>query len=270
KGTDGTDGPGYTAANVDGSGHLILTDTDGADIDLGVVKGTAGINGKTILNGAVDPVSGDGTNGDFYLNTASLILFGPKTSGAWGSGQLLKGTDGLNGKTVLSGAGAPSGGLGTNGDFYLDTTAVALYGPKGTPLAGWNTPVTLKGTDGTDGTDGVDGADGLIRAVNVMTDLVDLTLASLTDGELVLVKGKTAIFDGEGAIYGWDAASTDTADGDLIVELDIPGTGRFKLVQKMFKPVVAGTIAPEATDLPTALTLVNELRQLLIDNGFID
>lgn len=34
------------------------------------------------------------------------------------------------GNTIRNGAGAPSGGVGVNGDFYIDTTAKALYGPK--------------------------------------------------------------------------------------------------------------------------------------------
>ena len=71
------------------------------------------------------------------------------------------GTPGTNGKTVLSGAGVPSGSLGSNGDFYIDTTAKAIYGPKGTPSAGWNTATSLigpsyvptKGTIGADATD---------------------------------------------------------------------------------------------------------------------
>jgi hypothetical protein len=40
------------------------------------------------------------------------------------------GTNGTNGKTVLNGTGAPSNGLGTDGDFYLDTANAHLYGPK--------------------------------------------------------------------------------------------------------------------------------------------
>ncbi len=35
-----------------------------------------------------------------------------------------------NGFTVLSGTGAPAGGLGVDGDFYIDTTNHVIYGPK--------------------------------------------------------------------------------------------------------------------------------------------
>jgi hypothetical protein len=37
--------------------------------------------------------------------------------------------------TVLTGTGAPNAGSGQNGDFYVDTTAKAVYGPK--TVSGW-------------------------------------------------------------------------------------------------------------------------------------
>ena len=40
------------------------------------------------------------------------------------------GSAGANGHTILSGAGAPAAGVGVNGDFYIDTIAWVLYGPK--------------------------------------------------------------------------------------------------------------------------------------------
>jgi hypothetical protein len=40
------------------------------------------------------------------------------------------GAPGANGNTILSGTGAPAAATGSNGDFYLDTDASTLYGPK--------------------------------------------------------------------------------------------------------------------------------------------
>ncbi|HEX8021177.1 SGNH/GDSL hydrolase family protein [Mucilaginibacter sp.] len=48
--------------------------------------GTNGTNGKTILNGTTNPANSLGTDGDFYINTASYYLFGPKNAGVWGTG----------------------------------------------------------------------------------------------------------------------------------------------------------------------------------------
>lgn len=49
-------------------------------------KGDTGDNGKTILSGTSNPSNlTDGTNGDFYINTSSWAIFGPKTAGDWGN-----------------------------------------------------------------------------------------------------------------------------------------------------------------------------------------
>lgn len=68
------------------------------------------------------------------------------------------GDDGDDGNTILSGSGAPAGGLGNDGDYYRDTSNSDFYGPK---IAGnWGAPLDLKGETGDDGTDGNDGNDG--------------------------------------------------------------------------------------------------------------
>jgi hypothetical protein len=55
-------------------------------------NGSNGTNGNTILSGAANPASGTGVNGDFYLNTTTSVLFGPKAGGAWpGTGTSLVG-----------------------------------------------------------------------------------------------------------------------------------------------------------------------------------
>ena len=58
----------------------------------------AGQDGRTILSGTVDPTT-EGEDGDFYINTSSSTLFGPKAAGTWPSGVLLIGADGADGAT---------------------------------------------------------------------------------------------------------------------------------------------------------------------------
>ena len=58
------------------------------------LQGVAGSNGNTILNGTSNPTSSIGNNGDFYLNTSTNVLFGPKTTSGWGNGVQLTGTGG--------------------------------------------------------------------------------------------------------------------------------------------------------------------------------
>lgn len=65
--------------------------------------GPTGASGRTILSGAVDPIATDGANGDFYVNTATNYLFGPKAAGAWPAGVSLIGPAGPSGSPVWGG-----------------------------------------------------------------------------------------------------------------------------------------------------------------------
>src|SRR5690606_6940254 len=69
------------------------------------------------------------------------------------------GAPGADGRSVLSGAGAPSGALGSDGDFYIDTSAWAIYGPR---MGGaWGAATSLQGPQGAEGPQGPQGSPGL-------------------------------------------------------------------------------------------------------------
>lgn len=57
-------------------------------------NGTNGTDGSQILSGEGEPEAADGQNGDFYLNTTSFTLYGPKMDNTWSVGLMLKGADG--------------------------------------------------------------------------------------------------------------------------------------------------------------------------------
>ena len=80
------------AAGADGADG-----TDGTD-------GADGADGKTVLNGTDTPSSGTGTDGDFYIDTDDNEIYGPKTSGAWGSATSLVGPTGATGADGADGA----------------------------------------------------------------------------------------------------------------------------------------------------------------------
>lgn len=176
-------------------------------------SGPAGADGKTILNGTAAPVGGLGTEGDFYLNTLTNRLYGPKTAGAWGAGVTLvgpqgatgtagtngtngtngaagatgaAGSNGVDGKTVRSGSGVPSGGLGVDGDFYINTAANTLYGPKTAGAWGSSTslvgPAGTAGTNGTNGTNGAAGAAGPSNVIQESGGPTTLTVGAIPDG----------------------------------------------------------------------------------------
>ena len=112
--------------------------------------GDPGIDGKTLLNGIVDPTSGVGVDGDFYINTEAKTIFGPKASGSWPSGTSIIGPTGLSGadgKTILNGIVDPTSGDGVDGDFYINTNTEMIFGPKASGV--WPSGVSLKGADGT-------------------------------------------------------------------------------------------------------------------------
>lgn len=201
--------------------------------------GLDGEDGRTVLNGATDPNDLIGVDGDFYINTSTAVLFGPKTT-TWPSGIPLvgpqgpsgvspeiavnpavttldagldasvativdgntttltfsvprgadgqngedgvgvnsvsidqdgnllisytdnpssptslgnvigpQGPDGLDGKTILSGNGAPSIQIGVPGDFYIDLDTYDFYGPM--QVNEWGEPTSLIGPQGPPG-----------------------------------------------------------------------------------------------------------------------
>lgn len=145
-------------------------------------------DGKSVLNGAVDPTT-EGVNGDFYINTTTWTIFGPKAGGVWPAGVSLvgptgatgpqgeqgiqgvqgvqgvqgetgatgpagaDGVDGVNGadgRTLLNGVVDPTT-EGADGDFYINTNTWYIFGPKATT---WPAGVSLVGPTGPAGSGG--------------------------------------------------------------------------------------------------------------------
>ncbi|CAN2212885.1 hypothetical protein MCEMRE182_01023 [Candidatus Nanopelagicaceae bacterium] len=70
--------------------------------------------------------------------------------------------------TILNGKGAPKSALGVDGDFYIDTRSLLIYGPK--KNGRWPTPQSIQGPTGPSGSDGRNGSDGkTISSSNVNT-----------------------------------------------------------------------------------------------------
>ena len=66
--------------------------------------------------------------------------------------------------TVLSGAGVPAKSLGIDGDFYIDTKSMNMYGPK--KNNSWPLPVSLRGPQGPAGIAGSDGKNASTSSVS--------------------------------------------------------------------------------------------------------
>ena len=60
--------------------------------------------------------------------------------------------------TILNGKGAPLSKIGIDGDFYIDTRSLLIYGPK--KSGKWPLPQNLQGPVGANGVDGKNGSEG--------------------------------------------------------------------------------------------------------------
>ena len=111
-------------------------------------NGINGTNGTAVLNGNANPAAGTGVNGDFYINTATNTIYGPKANGAWPAGVSLVGPAGVAGPQGPAGATGPAGPTGPTGL----TGATGLQGPAG--AAGATGATGLQGPAGVAGPQG--------------------------------------------------------------------------------------------------------------------
>ena len=138
---------------------------------------TAVIN--TVLNGKGAPSKSIGIDGDFYIDTRSLLISGPKTKGKWPAARSLQGANGVNGS---------NGSDGKNGNDAKNvstaSTAAGPAGPQGVPgVQGAPGVKGLDGAAGSRGADGVNGANGSIGATGATgSGATGATGASGTNG----------------------------------------------------------------------------------------
>ena len=136
-----------------------------------VLVGPQGPQGATGLQGPAGPAGATGSIGPqgpagVIGATGSAGPQGPQgpagpqgATGAVGATGAT-GPAGADGKSLLNGSGAPSAGTGINGDFYLDTTAKQIYGPR--TAGNWGSGTALVGPQGPQGATGPAGATGAI------------------------------------------------------------------------------------------------------------
>jgi hypothetical protein len=162
KGENGDKGDVGFTGNTGAGGADGYTPVKGIDYLDGVqgLPGEPGEDGRTILNSIGVPASDFGVSGDYCLDTATTRLYGPKNGRDWGTGILLigpqgeggaAGANGVDGKTVRNGAGAPDASFGSDGDFYIDTSNEDIYGPK--TGGKWGFSTSLIGPQGPAGAD---------------------------------------------------------------------------------------------------------------------
>jgi len=120
------------------------------------VTGATGPLGAVTYSGEGPPDSGEGTDGDFYIDILTWEQYGPKESGDWGDPVSLMGPTGPTGPTGVIGATGVMGVTGATGPIgATGPTGVGSTGPTGVVGATGATGVV-----GSTGPTGVSGASG--------------------------------------------------------------------------------------------------------------
>jgi hypothetical protein len=114
--TDWTGGSGTepTTGQYIGVSGLVSNIADAVDIR--GAAGANGTNGTAVLNGSTPPDNSVGVNGDFYLDTVTYLLYGPKAAGVWPSG--------------VSIIGPTNFGLLANNYFFTDHFSEQVVSPN--------------------------------------------------------------------------------------------------------------------------------------------
>ena len=195
----------------------ILT-TSTSVISVSAAGRTAASIPNTILNGKGIPATSLGINGDFYIDTRSLLIYGPKAKGKWPLPQNLQGPIGATGVTGISGSDGKNGSdakSGTNNANVVGTT-----GPQGerglTGAAGPAGPAGAAGSSGSGGgTPGATGAAGATGATGASGSAGSIGPAGPTGST-----GSTGLTGAAGA--QGETGTAGTAGTSVVTVIGIP------------------------------------------------
>lgn len=112
------------------------------------VVGADGADGRTVLNGTSVPSSGLGVSGDFYINTVTDEIYGPKSVSVWGSPTDLIGPNGIatidyQGAFVSATAYVPGNFVVHSAQTYIATLSSTNSEP---PSSAWDSFPFVGGT----------------------------------------------------------------------------------------------------------------------------
>ena len=212
----GGSGVSVTGAEIDASGHLIITLSDTSTIDAGLAKGANGVtfvpsvssagvlswtNDGSLTNPAPVTIKGaNGTNGTNGTNGADGVSVTNATINA--SGHLiitLSNTNTIDAGLVSSGGGSGGSGGGTAGADGVGIQSIAKTSTNGLvdtytitlTNGGTYTFTVTNGADGTNGTNGIDGDDGatFTPSVDAAGNLSWTNDGGLANPQAVNIKG---------------------------------------------------------------------------------
>jgi hypothetical protein len=140
---------------------------------------------NTILNGTKAPIKSIGINGDFYIDSKNLNIYGPKKNNSWPLPISLRGAAGTDGRTGTPGVAGSDGKTITNTSTVGGTAgAIGATGPAGsTGPAGASGSAGPAGPPGPAGSTGATGANGASGSLGVVvSDLTPWTISTASAG----------------------------------------------------------------------------------------
>ena len=249
------------------------------------IPNTISLKPSQLLHGQGAPLDlQTGLDGDFYIETATSTLFGPRINGLWGAGVELRGKDGAigsQGNSLLSGVNDPVFAIGAAGDFFLNTTSLMIFGPKdlrqgwglGTKITGPPGPMGASGPTGTTGASGPVGPVGPSGAYGDYGSFYDTTTVSLVTNTATPVPlNETAFSQGISIVDGSKMTFSTQGKYNIafslqIVKLD-SGTD---IVSIWLCRGVSGGICTNVPWTNTDLPLIgNNVRAVTAWNFFVD
>jgi hypothetical protein len=206
---------------------------------------TPGLN--TLLSGKGAPKSTVGIDGDFYIDTNKMNIYGPKTNGKWPTAISMKGAPGTNGTNGTNGITGATGAKGTS-TVGIDG-APGLTGPSGSPgatgPAGSGSPGATgaagsNGASGSNGSNGTNGSTGSIGATGPKGDTGTAGLTGPAGSSPVVAIELTAL--GGGANWGLSSSSVTECFSNPFGNLQPNTNYRFTII-------VSGTVNRTGFDL---------------------
>ncbi|MCF8552518.1 MAG: collagen-like protein [Candidatus Planktophila sp.] len=229
---------------------------------------------NTILSGAGIPTKTIGINGDFYIDTKNLYLYGPKIKGAWKTGTSLKQADTKSVTTVTGEVGATgdkgaqgekgdkgaTGSTGATGSAGLPGAAGAA-GAKGSDgvagLSGSPGPAGTQGAAGASGTAGASGAQGA-QGIKGDAGVAGAVGAQGVQG----VKGDTGVVGASGAAgisasFFVDLGTWTLGTNQNVGTSDSNTFGNLDAGFYTFEIMIDGTFSPNTiTDMTIGMQLI--------------
>ena len=117
--------------------------------DPGPAGGPPGADGKTVRNGSGAPASSLGVNGDFYIDTTVMAIYGPKVAGAWGSARSLVGPQGPAGAPGINTYAICADEYRTAGEAACGTLCGGAAYRQGFAVSGQYLPCTVTSNTGS-------------------------------------------------------------------------------------------------------------------------